>query len=154
MSSRLSPEWVCVNSYTWAHDVRLPCYERGKIFLTFSAKTNNFLEKLKKLEKVLLNSVLVTGDVARLYCFILQDSGLITIWKVVRIREINKIRSIDLVDMVKIALNSNWFESYFNAQEQVSGTSIGKKYSLPHACIFMEKVEIEFLQSEENKSWI
>ena len=74
---------------------------------------------------MLRNSVLVTGDVARLHCFVLQDSGLITIWKVVGIRGINKIPSIDLVDMVKIALNSNWFESYFNAQEQVSGTSIG-----------------------------
>ena len=57
----------------------------------------------------------------------------------------------DLVNMVDFVLKSNYFEFDSCIKQQISGTTIGTKFALPYACIFMDKVESVFLESENTK---
>ena len=38
--------------------------------------------------------------------------------------------------------------------QQISATAIGTKFALPYACIFMDKVETDFLDKENVKPWL
>ena len=39
-------------------------------------------------------------------------------------------------------------------KQQVSGTATGTKFALLYACIFMDRVETEFLEKEHLKPWV
>ena len=46
----------------------------------------------------------------------------------------------------------NYFEFDSVITQQVSGTAIGTKFAPPYACIFVDKVEAEFIEKEHLKS--
>ena len=39
-------------------------------------------------------------------------------------------------------------------KKQISGTAIGAKFAPPYACIFIDRVEREFLEAEDIKPWV
>ena len=55
--------------------------------------------------------------------------------------------------MAKFVLKNKFFEFNSKNKQHISGTAIGTKFAPPYACIFMDKVEIEFLDKELLKHW-
>ena len=51
--------------------------------------------------------------------------------------------------MAEFVLKNNFFEFNGKVKKQNSGTASGTKFAPPYACIFMDKVEKEFLKSQE-----
>ena len=56
--------------------------------------------------------------------------------------------------MLEFVLRNNYFAFNGNVKQQLSGTTIGTKCAPPYACIFTDKVEIDFLESEKLKPMI
>ena len=46
----------------------------------------------------------------------------------------------------RLILKNNYFESNEKVLRQISGTPVGTKFELPHACIFMAGMETSFLK--------
>ena len=59
--------------------------------------------------------------------------------------------------MTEFVLKNNFFEFHNQIKQQISGTAIGTpcgigtKCALMYACIFMDKVETEFLEIQRDK---
>ena len=53
--------------------------------------------------------------------------------------------------MAKFVLSNNDFEFSEKVFQQISGTATGTKFALPYACIYMDEVETEFLQTQRFK---
>ena len=51
--------------------------------------------------------------------------------------------------MAKFVLKNNYFEFNGKVKQQISGTAIGTKFAPPYACMFMSKVETNFLETQE-----
>ena len=108
--------------------------------------TGDFLEKIKGLGRIPENAFLVTADVVGLYTSIPHDVGLKLLYEKLEERSDKKVPSADSVDMAKFVLKNNFFESDSKVKQQISGTAIGTKFTPPYACIFMDKVQINFLK--------
>ena len=63
-------------------------------------------------------------------------------------REVKKIPTEDLVKMAEFVLKNNYFEFNGSIKQQLSGTAIGTKFAPPYACIFMDKLETNFLKTQ------
>ena len=50
--------------------------------------------------------------------------------------------------MAEFVLKNNYFEFDRSVYQQVSGTAIGTKFAPPYACIFMDRLENEFLNTQ------
>ena len=116
--------------------------------------TQDFLEKIKHLGKVPSNAILVTADVVGLYPSISHGAGLEALNEKLEERVENKIPSSDLVNMAEFVLKNNYFEFDSKVKKRISETAIGTKFAPPYACIFMDKVEREFLEAEDIKPWV
>ena len=46
---------------------------------------------------------------------------------------------------------SSYFEFNGKVKKQTSGTAIGTKFTPPQACIFMDQVKTEFLETQKHK---
>ena len=55
--------------------------------------------------------------------------------------------------MTEFVLKKNFFEFNGQVKQQIAGTAIGTKCTPTHACIYMDKMEGEFLEKCENKSF-
>ena len=53
--------------------------------------------------------------------------------------------------IAQFVLKNNYFEFNSKVKQQVSGAAIGAKLSPLHACIFMDRIETEFLEKERLK---
>ena len=51
--------------------------------------------------------------------------------------------------MAELALKNNLFEFDNKVFQQISGTAIGTKFAPPYACIYMDRVEQDFLETQE-----
>ena len=116
--------------------------------------TGNFLNKLKELGSVPQNALLVTVDVVGLYPSIPHQDGLDTLSIKLKQREDKKIPTEVLLKMTQFVLKNNYFEFNSKVQQQLSGMVPGTKFALPYACIFMDRVETEFLEKERLKPWV
>ena len=56
--------------------------------------------------------------------------------------------------MTESVLKNNYSEFDPCIKQRISGTNIGTEFSPPHACIFMDKMESAFLESESAKPWV
>ena len=50
--------------------------------------------------------------------------------------------------MAEFLLKNNYFEFDRSVYQQVSGTAIGTKFAPPYACIFMDRLENEILDTQ------
>ena len=51
--------------------------------------------------------------------------------------------------MAEIVLKNNWFEFNSKVFQQISGPPLGTKFVSPYACIYMDRVEQDFLETQE-----
>ena len=109
--------------------------------------TRDFLGKTKSLGRIPEDAFLVTADVVGLYPSIPHNVGLKALYEKLEERSDEKVPSTNLVDMVEFALKNNFFEFDSKVKQQTSDTTIGTKFVPPYACIFMDKVEIDFLET-------
>ena len=102
------------------------------------------------------NAILVTADVTALYPSIPHDVGLKALREVLDKREQKKIPTEELVQMAEFVLKNNFFEFNGHIKQQISGTAIGAKCAPTNACIYMDKMEGEFLEKQEHKpfTWL
>ena len=110
--------------------------------------TGDFLEKIKSLGRIPEDVFLVTADVVGLYPSIPHDVGVKALYEKLEERSDKKVPSGDLVHMAEFVLKNNFFEFGSKVKQQVSGTAIGTKFAPPYACIFMDKVEVDFLETQ------
>ena len=127
-----------------------PVMKGGKSYVK---DTNHFLEKLKELAKLLPNDILVTADVISLYPSIPHDADLKVLHEKLEERNDKSVPTPDLVNMADFVLKNNYFEFDSCIKQQISGTAIETKFA-PYPCIFMDKVEGAFLESENTKPWV
>ena len=55
--------------------------------------------------------------------------------------------------MAEFVLKNNVFELNNQNKQQIFGTAIGTKCAPTYACIFMGKVETEFLETQDKPFW-
>ena len=51
--------------------------------------------------------------------------------------------------MAEFVLKNNLFEFNSKVFQQISGTAIGTKFAPPYACIYMDRVEQDFLETQK-----
>ena len=56
--------------------------------------------------------------------------------------------------MAQFVLKNNYFKFNSKVKQQVSDMAIGTKFAPPYACIFMDRMETEFLEKEQLKPWV
>ena len=125
-----------------------PVMKSGKSYVK---DTGDFIEKIRNLGKIPKDSFLVTADVVGLYPSIPHEAGLNALYEKLEQRSDKKVSSTDLVNMAEFVLKNNYFEFDTKVHQQISGTAIGTKFAPPYACIFMDKVENEFLETQTIK---
>ena len=99
----------------------------------------DFLEKIKSLGRIPEDAFSVTADVVGLYPSIPHGVGLKALCEKLEKRSDKKVRSAGLVD--------NFFEFDSKVKQQISGTAIGTKFAPPYTCIFVDKAEIDLLET-------
>ena len=107
-----------------------------------------FLRKYKSLGRISEDAFLVTVDAVVLYPSIPHDAGLKALYEKLEERSGKKVPSADLVDMADFVLKNNFFQFDPKVKQQIFGTAIGSKFASPYTCIFMDKVEIDFLETQ------
>ena len=116
--------------------------------------SGDFIKKIKNISTIPKDSILVTADVVGLYSSIPHEAGLKTLEKALTNCTNKKFSTEDLVKMAKFVLKNNYFEFKGKVKQQISGTAIETKFAPPYACIFMDKVETNFLETQEMKSLV
>ena len=84
-----------------------------------------------------------------LYPSISLEAGLKALREVLYKREQRTINTIELLRMADFVLKNNYFEFNEQIKQQISGTAIGTKFAPPYACLFMDKIETAFLETQE-----
>ena len=56
--------------------------------------------------------------------------------------------------MLEFVMKNNYFEFNGKIKQRLFGTAIGTKCAPPYPCIFIDKVEIDFLESRKPKSMV
>ena len=97
-----------------------------------------------------MNFTLVTADIVGFYPSISHKAGLKALKNPLGKNEQKHIFIETLIYMVEFVLKNNFFEFNGSVKQQVSGMAIGTKCAPTYACIFMDKVETEFLKTQEN----
>ena len=110
--------------------------------------SGGFLKKMENIDSIPEDTLLVTADVVGLYPSIPHTAGLATLRDALDKREAKKIPTEDLVKMAKFVLKNNYFEFNGSIKQQLSGTAIGTKFAPPYACIFMDKLETNFVKTQ------
>ena len=124
--------------------------------LSYIKDSGDFINKIRRMGSIPDNAILVTADVTALYRSIPHDVGLKALRELLEKREQKKIPTEELVQMAEFVLKNNFFEFNGQIKQQISGTAIGTKYAPTYACIYMDKMEEEFLEKQEYKpfTWL
>ena len=109
------------------------------------------INKSRKLRKIPDNAILVTTDIVGLYPSIPYDIGLRALKEALDKRKQIKIPTEDLLQMAGFVLKNVFFEFSNQIKQQISGRAIGTKCTPTYACIFIDKVETEFLETQTDK---
>ena len=111
----------------------------------------DFLIKIKQIENLPENSILVTADVVGLYSSISHELGLKALEEALEKRESKQVSTDDLIKLTKFVLQNNYFKFNGEVKQQTSGTAIGTNPATPYACIFIDQVESEFLKTQQHQ---
>ena len=111
----------------------------------------DFLIKIKQIENLPENSILVTADVVGLYSSISHELGLKALEEALEKRESKQVSTDDLIKLTKFVLQNNYFKFNGEVKQQTSGTAIGTNLATPYACIFIDQVESEFLKTQQHQ---
>ena len=94
---------------------------------------------------------MVTADLVGLYPGIPHEAEVKALEKALNNRTNKRVLTEDLVKMAKFVLKNNYFEFDGKVKHHILGTAIGAKFASPYACIFLNKVETSFLETQEMK---
>ena len=124
--------------------------------LSYIKDSGGFINKIRRMGSIPDNAILVTADVTTLYPSIPHDVGLKALREVLHKREQKKIPTEELVQMAEFVLKNNLFEFNGQIKQQISGTATGTKCAPTYACMYMDKMEGEFLEKQEYKpfTWL
>ena len=111
----------------------------------------DFLIKIKQIENLPENSILVTADVVGLYSSISHELGLKALEEALEKRESKQVSTDDLIKLTKFVLQNNYFKFNGEVKQQTSGTAIGTNLATLYACIFIDQVESEFLKTQQHQ---
>ena len=120
--------------------------QNGKSYIT---DFGHFLEKIKNISTLPENAILVTADVAGLYPSIPHQAGLSALKKALENRSVKIIPTENPIKMAEFVLRNNFCEFNNQVFRQISGTAIGTKFAPPYACIYIERVGQDFLETQE-----
>ena len=84
-----------------------------------------------------------------LYPSIPHEAGLKFLREVLDKKGQHIIPTIELIRRADFVLKNNYFEFNGQIKQQISGTAIGTKFAPPYACLFMDKIETAFLETQE-----
>ena len=110
--------------------------------------SGDFIKKLKKIKEVANDAIMVTADVFGLYTIIRHDVGLEALQKTLDERVNKKTVLRTLLKWQNLFWKITTLTLMVKLNNNFLATAIGTKFAPPYACIFMEKVEIEFLESQ------
>ena len=109
--------------------------------------SSHFLERFKNMRSIPDNAMVVAADMVGLYPSIPHSAGLNSLKKAFENRVNKQIPKSDLVKMARFVLSNNYFEFSKKVFQRMSGTAIGTNFVPSYACIYMDEVETEFLQT-------
>ena len=84
-----------------------------------------------------------------LYASIPHQAGLSALKEALEYRLVKKIPTENLIKMAEFALKNNLFEFNNKVFQQISGTAIGTKFAPPYACIYIDRVDADFSETQE-----
>ena len=113
--------------------------------------SQDFINKSRKLGKIPDNAIPVATDVVVLYPSFRQNVWLKALKEALDKRKQKKNTTEDLVQMAEFVLKNIFFEFNNQIKQQISGMAIGSKRALTYACILMDKVGTEFLETQRDK---
>ena len=116
---------------------------------SYIKNSSDFVKKARNLGSIPENAVLVTADVVVLYPSIPHKARLIALREVLDKREQYTIPTSELIRMTDFVLKNNYFEFNGQIKQQISGTVIGTNFVPPCACLFMDKIETAFPETQE-----
>ena len=120
--------------------------QSGQLYIRDS---NDFINKIKCLENIPSNSILVTEYVAGLSTSIPHESDLNAIKEALENRQKKSVPVSDIPQMLEFLLKNNYFRFNGNLKQQLPDTATGTKSTSPYACIFMDKLKAGFLESQK-----
>ena len=120
--------------------------QKGWLYIKDSG---DFIHKTKNPSNIPDNAILVTAEVVGLYPSIPHEAGLRTLREALDKQNEKGIPTEDLVKMAEIVLKNNCFEFNSKIKQQVSGPAIGTKFATPYACLFIDKFETSFLETQQ-----
>ena len=123
-----------------------PVMQKGKSYIKDSG---DFVNKIKELQSIPDGAILVTSDVVALYPSIPLEAGLKALKDALGNRENKSISTEDLIKMALFILQNIYFEFNEIVKQQISRTAIGTKFAPTYACIFMDKLKTDFLNTQE-----
>ena len=115
-----------------------PVMQEGESYIK---DTCDFLNKIKNINAILENAILVTAGVDGLYTSKTHQAGLEALSEVLDEKKTHKVPMGKLVKMAEFVLKNNCFQFSDKVYQKISGTAIGTKFALSYACIFMNQVE-------------
>ena len=121
---------------------------------SYIKESGDFIKKIKGINNIPKDSVLVTADVVGLYPSIPHEAGLEALEKALNNPTDKKVSTGDLVKMAKFVLKNYYFEFNGKVKQQILGTAIGTTFAPPYVCIFMDEVETSFLDTQELKQLV
>ena len=114
--------------------------------------TNDFLNKLKHMDKFSEGAILVTIDVVGLYPHSLHNEGVEAIRKILNTRTNQEIPTDDIVDLAELVLKNNNFE--FDGKHFLQKCGIGTRMAPAYANIFMDDLESRLLDLAPVKPYL
>ena len=121
--------------------------QEGAHYIKDTTESQDKIENLHVPE----DAFLVTANVVGLYPNIPHEACLKSLKEALDRRREKKISTEDLDKMAEFVLKNNYFEFDRSVFQQVSGTAIGTKFALPYACIFMDRLENNFFETQTLK---
>ena len=109
----------------------------------------DFIKKIWNLGSIPDNAILVTADVVHLHPSIPHEAGLKALRKTLDKREQHTIPRNELIMIADFVLKNSYFEFNDQIKQQISGTAIGTNFASPYACLFIDKIETAFLETQE-----
>ena len=109
---------------------------------SYISDTNDFLNKLRSLPKLLDNIILCTVDAIGLYPNIPHEEGLSGLRKRLDNRMEKYISSHTLCDIAEDVRKNNIFKFGKKLLNQKRGTAIGTKFAPPYSTLFMAELEV------------
>ena len=98
------------------------------------------VKKLKYIDRIPQDVIVVTEDVVGLHHSIPHDTCLEALRRELDNRENKKISTDDLIKMAEFVLKNNYFKFNLKVNKQISRIAIGTKLAPPYACIFMDQI--------------